>query len=258
MRALPVLLGCLLWASTATAQRRSAEPPVVEDADLEPSSADDWLQLGLQRYQAGDFKGAIDAFQRGHALDPRPQFLFAIAQAERLRGNCKGAVVYYDRFLATSPPEEQAEAAAEQVRRCEEVIAAGQDEAPPEPPRTTAAPVITSPPPPAPRPWYRDGVTVATGGAATALVLSGGAFLLASDAAARDAGNAFTYEEYGELKDRAELRQQVGVVVLSASALVAAYTAYRIIRGGDRPAEPRRHVGVVAGPGLGLALGGRF
>jgi hypothetical protein len=50
-------------------------------------------------------------------------------------------------------------------------------------------------------------------------------------------------------------------VSLSAGVVLAGYTVYRILRGGDPPRreeQPQRTVEVVPGPGLGLALGGRF
>src|SRR5262245_15990993 len=103
----------------------AAAGPAAADTD-----ADGWLRIGLERYDAGDFAGAVEAFHQGNRLDPRPQFLFAIAQAERRRGDCGTAIVYYEQFLASSPPEGQAVAAREQRDRCERALGAAHSAAP--------------------------------------------------------------------------------------------------------------------------------
>jgi tetratricopeptide (TPR) repeat protein len=259
-RLLVATVAVLLLASPAAAQPRAHEPVDDKTGDVTPTTADEWLALGLSRYESGDWKGAVEAFHKGHELDPRPQFLFAIAQAERRRGNCKAAVVYYDRFLATSPPAEQEQAATTQLRRCEGVLAKEQLDTPkPEP-----TPVVALAPAPLPQrepdapPWYTDGVTVATGGVSAALLLTGGAFYLAADGAATEAGDAQTYAEYADLKERAELRQNFAIVSVSVGAIVGGYAIYRIVRGRPARREAPERVHLNAGPGVGLAIGGRF
>jgi tetratricopeptide (TPR) repeat protein len=147
-RAATVLAAIALSSPDALAGPPDHEPPVdgTGGGTVDPVTAEDWLELGLARFAREDYAGAIDAFQRGHAIDPRPQFLFALAQAERLRGDCKAALVYYRKFLTTSPPEGQAMAAQQQLRRCSAVVAAAPT--PPPEPEEKAAPPPPPPPPP--------------------------------------------------------------------------------------------------------------
>ena len=53
----------------------------------------------LTRFGTRDYAAAIGDLEAGFALDPRREFLFAEAQAKRLGGDCRGAVVLYQRFL---------------------------------------------------------------------------------------------------------------------------------------------------------------
>lgn len=241
----------------------SAGPDADADAPpaptTDPTTADDWLRVALSRYEAEDWKGAIDAFRRGHELDPRPQFLFAIAQAERRRGDCAAAVRAYDQFLATSPPEAQAAAARDQRDRCEEALRPPEPEpepqpaGPPPPPPAPTTIIVTTPDEPS---WWRDPVTAGAAGGAVVLGLLGAALLVAADATAEDAGAAPDLDTYLDLKGRAEVRHTAALVTLGVGAAVGGYTIYRIVRGSSR--QERRTVEVRPGPGVGVALGGRF
>lgn len=223
----------------------------------EPTTADGWLEAGLAHYEAGAWKEAIAAFERGHALDPRPQFLFAIGQAERRRGDCRRAITYYRRFLTTSPPEAQAEAARRQEAACEEALASAPAPAPVVLPPRVETKVVRVVEVERERPWWKDPVTLGTTGGAAALLATGGALLLSASGAADAAGRAETYDEHAALRDRAGARQTAGLVTLGLGAALGGYAVFRIVRGGETYTE-ERVVEVTPGPGLGVALGGRF
>ena len=104
-----------LWlAAPAAAQPAPSEPPPAPDV-----VANNLLRLGLERYEHGNLIGAIEAFERGYAVEPRPEFLFALGQAHRRRGDCDRADRYFGEFLATGPSAGQADAARGQLARCE-------------------------------------------------------------------------------------------------------------------------------------------
>jgi hypothetical protein len=248
-------------ASLVAAALLCAEAPALAGGDGSLSTtqtADDWLKLGLARYDAGDYKGAVDAFVAGNALDPRPTFLFAIAQAERRRGNCRGAVVYYRRFLATSPGEQQADAARQQMHVCEGAMIEASTPPPVvvETPRPAAVIEIKAEPA-APTshtlPWYHDWIA---DGALAATTILGGAtvgMFIASSADANAAGGAETYDQHARLMDRAESRHTDALFLLGAAAATAGVATWRIFFHHDT-----RAVEVSPGPGAGLALGGSF
>lgn len=248
--------------SVAQADDPTAGPVPDVAASAVGPSADAWLRIGLERYERGNFVGAIEAFERGYQREARPMFLFALGQAHRKRGDCDRARAMYDAFLATSPPQAQADAAIEQREMCEP---------PPPEPEPTPAPVAA---PPAPRvlviehatrttPWYRDPIAVGSGGVTLALVGTGVGLWLAADRAANDAAAATTYDRHVQLRERAESRQLAAGITFGAAAVTTAVTIWRIAR--DRTEhETREHergaalTPVIGAGGIGVALGGRF
>jgi hypothetical protein len=238
-------------------------PPVDDGASsstVSPTTADDWMKLGLERYESGDFKGAVDAFLVGNGIDPRPAFLFAIAQAERRRGNCKASVVYYQRFLATGPAEEQAAAARQQKHRCEGALIASapRPEPVPEPP-PKPAPAPPPPPPPAALPWWHDPIADAALGGTVLLGVGGIGLFVAAEIAASQAVTADTYDQSAMLRDRADTRRLEAMIVLGAGAVTAGVAVWRLLFHDRHPArESAVGIRVEPGPGLGLALGGQF
>jgi tetratricopeptide (TPR) repeat protein len=256
------LVAALALPATALAGPNHIDPPDTRDEGatfVEPTSADEWLQLGLSRYEAGDFAGAVDAFERGHAIDPRPGFLFAMAQAERRRGDCARAIVHYERFLASSPPDEQAIAAREQRDRCEQALGAHAESSavPPtgEPTVVTRTVVVSE----REAPWYTDPITDALAGGGAVLALVGVGLIASASSTADDAAAATTYDEHVALRDRAASRQTWGWSALGAGAVIGGVAVWRIFTG-DRTTERAEPTGVTVapGPGLGLALGGQF
>jgi hypothetical protein len=100
------------------------------------------VERGLAAYGDKDWTTAIREFREGYAIDPRPDFLFAWAQASRLSGDCARAIELYDQFVATGPAPEQRDAATKMSERCRESVAAEKPAEPPAPaaPAAPAAP----------------------------------------------------------------------------------------------------------------------
>lgn len=118
-----------------------AQPrPIAKDAKRE-------LDRGMERFAAHDYVAAITAFDTGYAIDPHPDFLYAKAQAQRLGGDCRGAVASYTAFLAASPPASEAELARNNIARCDQVLAASKPEPKPELEPTPAPPLRLDPAP---------------------------------------------------------------------------------------------------------------
>lgn len=147
------------------------------------AAAREQLELGLREYAVGKWADAIAAFRKGYEIDPRPELLYALAQAERMSGDCASAVATYRAFLRTGPPPVQADPARENLRRCEAQLA--------------AAPPPAIPPPPAPhRRWDRDPAGGALVGTGLALV-AGGAVLWGVGESAIESINASTrYDDF--------------------------------------------------------------
>lgn len=88
-----------LLALALAAGPAAADPPQQPD----PARARQLYQVGRQRFQAGDLEQAIDAFQKGYALDPRPEFLLNLAQSYRALGRRAEAIAHFERFIAAAP-----------------------------------------------------------------------------------------------------------------------------------------------------------
>ena len=72
-------------------------------------------EAGLAEYQAGRYGHAVDAFRQAYKLVPAPGILFNLAQAYRLRGDCKSARRSYKKFLKVSTDPAQTELAKEHL-----------------------------------------------------------------------------------------------------------------------------------------------
>ncbi|MEA2699210.1 MAG: hypothetical protein QOI66_3481, partial [Myxococcales bacterium] len=176
---------------------------------------------------AKKYPAAIQELEAGYALDPRREFLFAEAQAQRLAGDCQRAVPLYQRFLATEPSALQASAAQVGLARCAQQMAT----ATPTPPAGSAGPSPTVPPPappaPAPPPLqarYRDPLGGALLGAGVIGLGVGAGFLIGSLTASN---NATTYDDYNRQRATIERRWNIGVVGLTSGALLTGTAIYR-------------------------------
>jgi tetratricopeptide (TPR) repeat protein len=252
-------------ATTARADDGPAAPGGIA------ARVDTHLQRGIEFFAEKQYELAIVEFRAGYALDPRADFLFALAQAERLSGDCPTAVVYYQRFLETGPDPGQAEAARVNARRCERALESGPGGRPDE---TTdraldgaeAAGAMEVPAVSAPivarddegrSGWYRDPLGGALiGGSAVGLGV-GIAFLVATSSAETAAASATTYDDYLSDLDRARRYRTIALIGVGAGVVLGATASYRYLtvkRAGGREVT----VVPTAGSATGVALLGRF
>ena len=111
-------------------------------ATARPSkSATDHRVRGSRLSTEGRYDEAIAELKAGYALDPRPDFLYALGQAERKRGDCKAAIAWYDRYVATGPSSQRTVATLMQVDRCKQELAAATSSTTTRPPPTAAEPI---------------------------------------------------------------------------------------------------------------------
>ena len=107
-------------------------------------------QAGLAEYQAGRYGAAVTAFRHAYKLVPAPGILFNLAQAYRLKGDCRSARRSYKKFLKESTDAAQIALAKEHIAGLK--CADEQPAAPPAPvPAPAPAPApVTQPAPAAP------------------------------------------------------------------------------------------------------------
>jgi hypothetical protein len=211
MRRLVLALAmCLLWAPPA-----SAQPKV---SGVMPA-AQPHLERALRHFDVKDYTRALVEFRAAYTIDPQPALLYAIAQAERMNGDCGRAIRYYEAFLRTVPNDLQARLARENIDRCR----ADLRRSPPTDRPVSVPAAAVAPPPPAggppspsgsrPMPWHSNwlghglvlgGLAVAAAGVAVwgvehaAITSARGAHDYGTFAArVRDAANAETWQRLG-------------------------------------------------------------
>lgn len=223
------------------------------------STADRHLERGLEHFEQERYARAIEQFQRGYAVEPRREFLFALGQAERLKGNCAGAVIYYRQFLSRNPPARQVDATWAHIGSCDKELSSARELARPAPraappPRAVASSVQPAGAPM--RPWYRDPIGTSLLGAS--LVSAGTSLaLFVSASSARDSARlAPTYDDFAELADRARTRRNLGITAGLAAGALAGAAIYRLVWG-----QPSGATRIEVAPGAGgatVAVGGSF
>jgi hypothetical protein len=207
-------------------------------------AADAWREdpdflRGSAAFEAQRWDEAAGAFEAAHAAHPRPELLWAQAQALRFGGRCKEALPLYERFIATDPTDEEIADANTNIVACrdlvgEETVVPPVEPAPPpqavaEAPPSAPAPAPTVKPAPrdiAPRAQRRPGRDPWGHG----LLWSGvgvagvGAGLLAAGHAQRvDARDASTELEYEQQFAGAPALGTAGIAVLvTGAALITA------------------------------------
>jgi len=206
---------------------------------------------GLERFGAREYPEAIADLEAGYKLEPRREFLFALGQARRLAGDCKGAVALYQRFLATNPPAVQANATQIALGRCAQHLAEHPEVLVVEPP-----PVPPPPPPPPPK-WWNDpwGLGLTSAGAVGVAVGIG--FIAGSYSARSDADAAGAYDLYDGHWSTAESRWTIGVSALALGAALTATGVARFILVRRHLRESERPIAIGVAPG-GVNVGGSF
>jgi hypothetical protein len=119
----------------------------VARAENAKAAAMEHLVRGSKLYDQGHYDEAIAELKAGYALEARPDFLYALGQAERKRGDCKAAVAWYQRYVESGPSTQRTVATLVQIDRCKQELAASSPTKPPPPVAQTAPPVAQTAPP---------------------------------------------------------------------------------------------------------------
>jgi len=207
---------------------------------------DTHLRRGIEFYAQKQFELAILEFRAGYEIDPRPDFLFALAQAERLSGDCPTAIVYYRRFLETEPVANQAEAARVNLRRCERALESGPsgvprrdtdaaldqaeqaaDPAPPAIPEPSPTPSVSRQVETPMRPWYRDSLGLSLAAGSVVGLGLGAGFWMLKRSAESDASQSLDYGTYVDNLERARRNRTLAVVGLGVGTALAGAAVYR-------------------------------
>lgn len=228
----------------------------------EPEGADDNPHFATAKaaWKEKRWDAAADAFEQAYVLDPRPEYVFAKAQARRFAGDCERAIADYREFIELAPPPAAIEEARGHIASC-----GGEAEPAPTPapaPRVepTPPPAVDPPPPaPQPRPWFRDPAGHALLWSGVAIAATGGGLLGEGLARRQRAEVADSEEEYRDARRGGETLYLVGIPLLSVGgALVIASIVRFAVVARKQPQRERTRTTARVQPrvvplGLGIA-----
>jgi hypothetical protein len=259
-------------------------------ATLAPmASADDGAAAAAEHakkanvaFSLQDWAEAIAQYQAAYRADQKLEYLWGLAQAQRLQGDLATAIRSYKAFLRAGPSAKQAAVAEQQIAKCEADLAkheadakaaapAKPEPAAPAPTPTAPAPPETqpkapTPPPPRatperPGPWYADplGDVLTVGG--VGLVAAGAVFT--AKGASSAASTSGTRDEVVARHDDARTQQVLGVSGLAVGGVLLANGILRYVLVEKRRPSPSAGTGAqvsaAAAPGAAsLTFTGRF
>jgi tetratricopeptide (TPR) repeat protein len=258
-------------ATVATVLALTASPTLhAAPADAEAAKAHS--DRGMMYYNLSDWPAAIREFRAAFEADPRPDYLFSKAQAEKHRGDYTAAILSYKAFLRTSDASPARVAATESLikdcetkldearkadaRREDEQRSAREDKSrqilssAPAVKVVAAAPVHKS--------WATDatGLVLFIGGLGVGA--AGTTFFFLGNTEMHNAANQATYQQYESNVSEAKTKRLWGIVGMSTGGCLLAASIVRFALVASRSS---REEGVVAYLDLGPAsvgVRGRF
>jgi hypothetical protein len=140
------VVACLVGITVGTGAAH-ADPP---DREANLRRARQHFYEGKKAFEEKRYPAALEEFQAGYDLEPRPGFLLDMAHCARKMGDLPRARELYERFLETDPPEADRHVARQFVAEIDRKLE--QNEAPrdpwPAPAKAEAARVAGEPPEP--------------------------------------------------------------------------------------------------------------
>lgn len=194
-------------------------------APIEPGSAYDEAVAAWERQ---DWPAAADAFGRAFADDPKPELLWAQAQALRFAQDWQAAIDAYERFIALGPPELDVANARTNIERCRAKLAAQAPVVEPSPPPPRVEPDTVPPRPVAPTPRRRiDAASIGLLVGGLAGVAVGTGLVASGQVLGARAGGSGTEKGYREAIGDARLRNGIGFAFLSVGGALLVGSAIR-------------------------------
>ena len=234
-------LAVLAWTVVGLAGTASAD------------KAGDLMKKGIDQYKAGKYSDAAATLQQVYDLDHKPETLFALAQAQRLAGDCTSAAANYHKVLDQISDINTAKLVQQNLSICE-------------PQKPEPKPEPAAPPPPSPEPQIvtktvvketgkTDVVAASLFGVGMLSLGAAGGLYLAASSNADAADKAATLDAHNSLSDKAK-SEDVGMAIAAGVGVVAiGYAVFRWTHGSESKTEV---AAVPTNGGGALWVSGRF
>jgi tetratricopeptide (TPR) repeat protein len=196
----------------------------------------DLFKQGVDLYKAGKYEESARVLKKSYEQDQNPNTLFALAQSERLLGECKLAAQHYKKVIQQVNDLSVAKLVQQNLELCEK------QEPVPEPAKGDDKKADAAPPQVVTKVVTRDvghtdklAIALATVGAVSLGV--GGGLYLASSANKDAADKARTLDDHNAFSDKASSEQTASYVAFGAGAAMVGYAVYRWVTSspGDTP-----------------------
>lgn len=257
------MVTALLGPMAARASAPTASPSSSAASSTSPDAAaraQERFNAGTAHYNLGEWDQAIAEYKAAYLLDTQPRYLWAIAQAQRMKGDFELAIKTYQAFKRSGVSAELAARADAQIVVCEEAIKNRPPPVSSAKPSTSSAPPIASPTTPASKPaadpWYGDVLGHGLFWSGVAVAAVGGYLLVTGNRDASAAASAPDYDTWRKHEEAAPTKQTLGVIGLSVGGALVGLGAMRFVFKA-RAHDDTRTVGLAVGP-LSIALGGSF
>jgi hypothetical protein len=266
---IPVVVFCCLVGSAIFTYPSAAWSQSENDS----SSAGEHAKRAQVAYDLQDWPTAIQEYQAAYRSTQKPEYLWGIAQAQRLGGECAKAISTYKAYRRTEVTPTQATAAELQIMKCEAEILKQDAAAANTARKSDGAPAASASRASAPAqvgssstsaqlgkedartPFYKDVLGDALLGTGVVVAGIGAYFLLKGNSDMNNAGQAAVYRDYDSRAGHASREQVTGAVMLSTGGLLVAGAALRYLTlGGGAREEPSA---LIVGPNS-VAWYGRF
>lgn len=229
---------------------------VQRDAVADTAKARELFKRGIEQYKAKDYDNAAATLAKSYEMDPKPDALFAQAQAERLGGHCREATVHYHQLLETTQDLPTIKAVQANLALCAKE---------PEPPPVVVAPKPEDSgrpvPPPPPQIITKTVVRDVPHSDTLATVLFAGGMLavgggvglyIASNGALDDAKHARTLDDHDKFTDRAKKERTFSFIAGGAGLAMMSIAVIKWSAGGPSESRPSSDVAVTPTAGGGM------
>jgi tetratricopeptide (TPR) repeat protein len=211
------------------------------------AAADD-LKDGIDLYKAGKYADAVTTLRRAYAAAPKPDTLFALAQAERLAGDCKTAATHYHQVIEQVSDLNVAKLVQQTLALCEkneprpaETKSEPKSESKAEPQVVTKTVVHDV--------GHTDTLAASLFATGTLALGAAGGLYLAAAANRNGAEKARLFDDYTALSDRADVERTAMFVAGGVGVALIGVAVYRWTRSDapktDVAVVPSQHGGTL-------------
>src|SRR6476660_9887663 len=91
---------------------------VASPAFAQKSRANELVKQAKTHFEVQEYAEAEAELKEAYKIDPRPEIMYALAQAQRMNGECDKAIISYKNFLRSNPAETQRKLAEDNIATC--------------------------------------------------------------------------------------------------------------------------------------------